>query len=224
MDAMTLLLLASIGFVASHFIMSHPLRDGLVSRLGIGGFLGLYSLVSLLFFGLMIWAYVSVPTGKTYWPVGRGIWDASTLLMLIASILYVGSNIRNPAMPMPGAEKAALQAPHGVFRITRHPMMWSFALWALVHILIAPRLDNFILMGSIIFLALVGAHMQDRKKERLLGDTWRRWKAETSFMPFGKGLAMPGWIAFIGGIILWLLATWLHAPLGAPPAGIWPYV
>nr|WP_164117339.1 NnrU family protein [Sphingorhabdus sp. Alg239-R122] len=224
MNPVIALLLACTAFVASHFIMSHPMRDGLVARFGTGGFLGLYSLVAAIFLGLMIWAYMSIPSSAPYWGAGRGIWDSATLVMLVASILYVGSNIRNPALPNPKAAERDIPPPHGVFRITRHPMMWSFALWALVHIMIAPRIDNFILMGSIIFLALVGAHMQDRKKERLLGDAWRQWKSATSFIPFGRGLAAPGWIAFVGGILLWLLATWLHAPLGAPEAGIWSYL
>lgn len=144
--------------------------------------------------------------------------------MLIASIFFVGANIKNPAMPIPGAEKMAMQPPHGVFGITRHPMMWSFAMWGLVHILIAPRLDNFILCGAIIFLALVGAHMQDRKKKHLMGSAWSEWTSATSFVPFARGFAMPGWIALIGGTTLWLLATWLHPALGAPLAGIWAWL
>lgn len=39
-----MLLIAATAFVGTHFLMSHPLRAPLVSRLGEKGFLGLYSL------------------------------------------------------------------------------------------------------------------------------------------------------------------------------------
>ena len=46
MNGVTSLLLANIAFVGSHFLMSHPLRRGLVKAFGGKGFLGVY------FFGL----------------------------------------------------------------------------------------------------------------------------------------------------------------------------
>ena len=71
--------------------------------------------------------------------VGGGPGALATLIMLVGSILFMGSLIGNPAMPAPGAAKAAQAAPRGVFAITRHPMMWSFGLWALAHILVFPQ-------------------------------------------------------------------------------------
>ena len=47
-------------FVGLHFLMSHPLRAPLVSRLGEGAFRGLYSVVSLATFGAMIWYYRAI--------------------------------------------------------------------------------------------------------------------------------------------------------------------
>jgi len=69
------------------------------------------------------------------------------------------------------------------------------------------------------FLALVGAHLQDRKKEALLGDAWRSWEANTSYWPrFGKLFAV-GWKPWLIGIVLWLLFSWLHRPIGGIDAG-----
>jgi uncharacterized membrane protein len=42
----------------------------------------------------------------------------------------------------------AAKVPTGVFRVTRHPMMWGIALWGLSHMLVAPRMDSFLFNGS----------------------------------------------------------------------------
>ena len=142
--------------------------------------------------------------------------------MLFASILLIGSLVGNPAHP--GAGRRAGQAPRGVYAITRHPMNWSFILWALVHASLSGSPRNLIVAGGIFILALFGSIGQDRKKERLLGEAWRDWEARTSFVPFAAAVAgkvrwrdtVPGAIALIGGIILWALATSYHAPLVSP--------
>jgi uncharacterized membrane protein len=108
-----------------------------------------------------------------------------------------------------------------VFGITRHPMMWAFALWSLAHALVAPNPATLALTFGIAFLALVGAAMQDRKKAALQPVRWPDWTSRTSFVPYGRGWAWPGLIATLGGIVLWLAATWLHPVAGAPPVVPW---
>ncbi|MGK3871081.1 NnrU family protein, partial [Enterococcus faecium] len=75
-----------------------------------------------------------------WWDVGDGLWITVTLVMLLASLLLMGSLIGNPALPGPAPKSAP--TPRGVFTITRHPMMWAFALWALCHIAIMPNAAN----------------------------------------------------------------------------------
>src|SRR3546814_7623354 len=68
-------------------------------------------------------------------------------------------------------------------------MMWGFGLWGLCHIAVFPDPSNLVLAGSIAVLALVGAALQDSKKERLQPDIWRAWEAKTSYWPFAAILA-----------------------------------
>lgn len=222
MQGYAMLLAGAIGFVGSHFAMSHPLRAPMVARLGATGFQLVYTLVSFATLFLMVQGFGRTPVSEPLWAAGDGVWAVSTGLMLIASILFAGSLIGNPALPVPeaAAKKIAVKDPAGVFRITRHPMMWSFALWGIAHILVAPRLDTFILCGAIITLALVGSKLQDGKKFILMGDAWLHWQSRTSFIPFARGVAFPGWLALIGGTALWLGAQWAHMPLGVGAAGI----
>src|SRR5205085_4164207 len=125
------LTLSALLFVGTHFLLSHPLRDALLRRLGPGAFQGVYSLIALVTFGLMIWYYDAIGREPQLWAVGDGLWLAASLLMWFGSILFVGSFLSNPALP--GARLDRRQAPRGVFAITRHAMMWGFASWALVH-------------------------------------------------------------------------------------------
>jgi uncharacterized membrane protein len=217
---MTNLLLALIAFVGSHFAMSHPLRRPLVGALGERGFLPLYSLVSTATLVWVVFAFRAAPRGNDLWHPSPALWVASGVIMLIAAILLVGSFFGNPAFPHPEADGPAPQ-PKGVFGITRHPMMWAFALWSLAHTLVAPYPAALALTFAIAFLALVGAHMQDRKKAVLQPRRWPHWTAQTSFVPYGRGWAWPGIVATIGGIVLWLVATWLHPIAGAPPVAPW---
>ena len=201
-------------FVGLHFLMSHPLRAPLVRALGEKGFRALYSVISLVTFGAMIWFYRSLGREPMLWVPGNALHVAGTLLMWLGSILFVGSFVGNPALP--GARRPS-GGPRGVLAITRHPMMWGFALWAAVHLAVIAMPKALVFDGAIILLALLGSAMQDRKKKALMGETWHEWSAQTAFVPFTRGLASPGLFALVGGTLLFLLATWLH-PI---PTGPW---
>jgi uncharacterized membrane protein len=218
------LALAAFAFAGAHLLLSHPLRRQLAGRLGERGFAGLYSLIAALSLGWMIFAYRAGDDMNPYWIAPYGWWPFASALMLLASILLAGSLVRNPAFPHPGAKPEAIPAPRGVFAITRHPMNWSFALWALVHLTLSGSPRNLIVAAAILVLALAGSAGQDRKKARLPGEVWRDWQARTSFVPFGAILAgkvrwrdaVPGAVALVGGLVFWAVATSWHAPLVSP--------
>jgi uncharacterized membrane protein len=211
---LALLGLAAFSFVATHFIMSHPLRALLVAKLGERGFGIAYTVVAFITLGWTIWAFRQVPAEQPLWVAGDAAWLVTSLLMWVGSILFIGSLRRNPALPRPGKVIERIDDPHGVYAITRHPMMWGFALWALVHAIVDATPASLILTSAIAFLALVGAGFQDSKKAQLMAPTWEDWKARTSFVPFARGGAIPGMFALLGGTILFFAATWAHPPAG----------
>lgn len=217
---------ASAAFVGTHFLLSHPLRAPIVRRTGEGAFLGIYSLVAAVTLGWLVMAYRAVPDAAPLWPVGDLLWAVATAVMLVASVLFMGSLVRNPASPDPRGAARTAPEPRGVYGITRHPMMWSFALWGAVHILVYPDPSNIVLATAVILLALVGAHLQDRKKARLRPDFWPEWARRTSFWPFASGqrIGRLGGHALGGGIAMWLAATWAHMPLAGWAAGIWRWI
>ena len=212
------LFFSAIAFVGLHFLLSHPLRRPLVRSLGERAFQGIYSLIALLTFGAMIYFYHAIGREpERLWDAGDAGWIIGTILMWLALILFVGSFVKNPALV--GARGPA-GGPSGVFRITRHPMMWAFAIWAGVHLMILAAPKTLVFDGAIIILALAGAFGQDRKKARQFGENWHDWTAQTAFVPFTKGVGNPGAVALIGGTLLFFLATWAH-PI---PAGLWRWL
>ncbi|TPG40425.1 MFS transporter [Sphingomonas koreensis] len=230
MSGTGIVLAAVIAFVGTHFVMSHPLRGSLVGALGERGFAGVYALVSLATLGWVALAYRAAPATPMLWPVGDGLSAIVTIIMLIASVLLMGSLIGNPALPDPGGTPTMPETARGVFTITRHPMLWAFALWGLCHIAVYPMAANIIVAIGIVVLSLIGAALQDRKKERLLGHAWRGWEAKTSYLPFAAiaaGRARLGGFRphdWAGGLVIWLAATWAHIPLAGWAAGVWRWV
>jgi uncharacterized membrane protein len=212
------LLFSAIAFVGTHFLLSHPLRGPLVREMGERPFRGLYTLVAFVTLGSMIYFYRVIGREAPLWDAGEAGWIAGTILMWLASILLVGSFFGNPALP--GVLAARRGEVKGVFWITRHPMMWSFAIWAAVHLTLVAMPKALVLDGAILLLALGGAAMQDRKKAAAMGEAWHEWTAQTAFIPFTRGVGNPGAVALIGGTLLFLIATWLH-PM---PAGFWRWI
>lgn len=221
MSDITLLIFAVSLFVGSHELLSHPLRAPIVGRIGEKGFALVYSVIALgtLFWAVQVWK--SIPQNRL-WLVPDWLHLVAIALMLFAAILFVGSvTSPNPAlMGMPAGG-----SPRGVQRITRHPMMWSFAIWAIVHILLSADSRTIVLASGILTLALFGARMQDQKK-RAASSAYGDHINATGFVPFGAqfrgrapwGSAVPGLVATIGGLVLWGVLIWGHPLVIGVPA------
>jgi len=218
--ALVELVAANIAFVGTHFAMSHPLRTPLVRMLGDIGFQIAYSLVSI---ATLAWVYLAFKAAPPVDLPGSGEigWVIATLLTLPAMVLFAGSLIGNPALPSPAAAEQARAEPKGSMRVTRHPMMWGFALWALSHIVLFWSMRTMIVAIAIGFLALVGARMQDRKKRQQMGEAWADWEGKTSYWPRWGQLLNVGPLPWAIGLILFVFLSWLHQPLGGISAGIW---
>jgi uncharacterized membrane protein len=220
---MALFALLMAAFVVTHIGMATAAsRDGIVARAGEKGFQGLYALVSFALLGAAMYVYRDLEP-VPLWVAPTGAWHVATLVMLLASILFVGSvTPANKALAgVPVTDRPA----SGVLRITRHPMMWSFALWAAVHATLSGSLPTVILAVGIGALALLGAAHQDHKKRRLMGETWARYERETSYWPFGAQVSgrqpwsavWPGTVPVVGGVALWALLTFVHPVLMKAP-------
>jgi uncharacterized membrane protein len=217
------LIAANVAFVGTHFAMSHPLRSPMVKTLGAGGFTAAYSLVSFATLGWVAFAFKAAPPADLPGS-GEAGWIIASLLTLIAMILLAGSFIGNPALPTPMADAQARAEPKGVFIVTRHPMMWAIGLWAASHIILFWSLRTLVTAAAMGVLALVGAKLQDAKKEALMGAAWAEWESKTSYWPRWAKLLAVGPLPLIGCAVLWLAGSWLHLWMAGIPAGAWKWL
>lgn len=222
-QSLVILAAANIAFVGTHFAMSHPLREPMVKALGAGGFQGVYTLVSAATLAWVYFAFVAAPPADL---AGSGEvgWIIATVLTLPAMVLLAGSLIGNPALPTPMAEAQARAAPKGVFLVTRHPMMWGIGLWAISHLVLFWSTRTMITALAIGVLALVGAYMQDRKKEVLMGGAWTEWESKTSYWPRWGKLVGVGPVPLVVGTALFVGFSWVHLWRAGIPAGIWRWL
>ncbi|WP_379553223.1 NnrU family protein [Qipengyuania sp. DGS5-3] len=225
--ALTSLVAASLAFVGLHFAMSHPLRAPMVRVMGPQIFEVVYSVIVI---ATMVWMYFAFKAVEApsvpFWPGFDDVsWAIGSALTLAGTVLFVGAiTPKNASMAVPGAEKHAAAAPSGMMRVTRHPMMWGFALWALAHIIAAPTDRTLIVMNAVVILALVGAKFMDAKKRHTMGEVWDGYVAQTRFVPSIPGLFRAGWKPWLIGTALWLALTWVHQPAGGGAAGVWRWV
>ena len=148
--------------------------------------------------------------------------------MLVAFLLFVAS-VSAPNPTMIGPAGVATRPPRGVQRITRHPMLWSFAIWAAVHIIGNGDTAAIVFFGAFLVTALAGMPSIDAKLARRDPATWHALSATTSIVPFGaiaQGrnrlvLREFGWLTPLIAVVAWALLLHLHPWLfGVAPVAL----
>jgi uncharacterized membrane protein len=186
----TQLIAAAAFLLATHYgISSTPLRAWLVARLGERAYLGLYSLLAL---GAIIWvigAYARAPYAPL-WPTPAWLAWVPLIVMPFALVLAVsGLSTLNPTAVGAPDTLGRAEPVRGIFRVTRHPFMWSVGLWAGAHIIANGDLAGLVLFATFGTLALLGTWLIDRKFAARRGADWQRFAAATSNLPFAAILA-----------------------------------
>ncbi len=224
MDAMTQLALATAAFIGTHFISSTPLRAALTKAMGEKAYLGTYSLAAFATLGWMIHSYANAPLA----PLWRGLRHLPSAVMPFALLLIVCALMtRNPSAVGQSAALAGAEPARGMLRVTRHPMMWGVALWALAHLLARGDMAALLFFGGFALLALCGTLLIDARKAAALGEDWRRYAQATSNLPFAAIAAGRnqfhaseiGWAKLGIGLALYAVLLFAHPFL----FGVRPY-
>ncbi len=205
---MILLALAAILWVAIHVgLAGTALRGVAVQRLGENGFRGVFSVLSIASIALLCAAYVKAPTRMLWFAPTFLLWLLA-LLMLAATILLMGSVLtRNPTAI--GGDGAEIR---GIFLLTRHPMLWSFSIWAFVHIVGNGDLASLLFFGAFLVTSIAGMPSIDAKIAKRNPPAWHTLAATTALIPGSRGwpLARIGAAPFLAGAGLWLVLFLAH--------------
>jgi uncharacterized membrane protein len=182
MDPTTNLVVAAIAFLATHYLSSTPLREVLVATLG-RAYVAMYSLLAFATLGWMIWAFYHAAFVNLWYAVAL---RPVPLIVMPFALVFLVCGLTTPNPTLVGRERLlkSVQPAHGILRVTRHPMMWGFALWAGSHIVARGDAAALIFFGTFLVLALSGTWLIDRRKAAALGDHWQRFAAVTSNVPF----------------------------------------
>ncbi len=225
---MALLVFAALIWLGIHIgIAGTRLREMLVARVREGPFRGAFSLLSILAIVLLGWAWSRAET-TPLWPAPGWLRWALAAVVLAAFVLLVASVARrNPTML--AGEAAMAQAPQGIHRVTRHPMLWSFALWAATHVLGSEDSAAILLCGTLMVTSLAGMPSIDAKLARRDPATFQTLSATTSILPFAaiaqaRNRFVPGeigWSTLAIGIVAWAAALYVHPWLfGVAPVAL----
>lgn len=131
-------------------IVADDWRSATRSRIGEPAFKGLYSLVSIAGFALLIWGYGQARLSpQALWGTPKGMAHLAALLTLPAFVLLAAAYVPRNHL------KAKLQ----------HPMVLSVKLWALAHLLANNTVADLCLFGSFLVwsvLSFRAARQRDR--------------------------------------------------------------
>lgn len=215
------LLLAALIWIGWHVGLSGTsLRDRVVARMGGTGFMVLFSIGSVVSILLLVMAYNAAPT-IFLWSAPLWLRWMLALVMLPAFILFIAS-VTSPN-PTSAGQKLGEAGPRGITRVTRHPMLWSFAIWGVVHMVGNGDVASLLFFGAFALTALVGMPSIDAKLAKRDPAGWARLAAGSSIIPFAAGPARWDEIGarpLVLGAALWVGLLAAH-PIAFGVPAIW---
>ena len=185
---MGMLILGLVLFLGVHStrIVADGWRTTMLARLGEGRWKGLYALLSLIGFALLVWGYgLARQQPVLLWQPPAGMRHVAALLMLIAFVLLAATYVPRNAV------KARLH----------HPMVLAVKVWALAHLLSNGNLADLLLFGSFLLWAALSFRAA-RARDRATGASYAAGTAAGTAMTLLAGIA--AWAVF---------AFWAHALL-----------
>lgn len=191
--AMTWLILGLVVFLGVHSvrIVAEGWRTQMRARIGELPWKGLYSLVSIAGFALMVWGFGQARLQPEV------LWTPPVAMRHIAALLVLISFVFLAAAYVPGnAIKARLH----------HPMILAVKIWALAHLLANGKLADVVLFGAFLVWAILDFR-SSRLRDRAAGTT------------YPSGHTMGTVLTVVVGVLAWAaFAFWGHlALIGVAP-------
>jgi len=180
---MGVLVLGLVLFFAAHSvsIVNEAWRDRMVARYGERSWQGVYALVAIVGFVLMVWGYGLARQEPVV------VYSPPSWLRHVAMLLLV------PVFPL----LFAAYLPGRIQTTTKHPMLAATKLWAFAHLLANGMLADVLLFGAFLIWAVVDRISMKRRVQR-----------PVSGAPLAKANDL---IALAAGLVLYVaFFFWLH--------------
>ncbi len=192
---MTLLMLGLVLFLGVHStrIVAEGWRTATIARVGEKPWKGIYSLLSIAGFVLLVIGYGAARQSPVVL-FAPPVWTRH-----LAALLTIPAFVLLAAAYVPG---------NAIKRAIGHPMIAGVKVWALAHLLSNGTLADVLLFGTFLAWAVLG-FIAARRRDRAAGTTY----------PAGPGSRTA--IAVVVGLVAWaVFAFALHRPLiGVAPFG-----
>ncbi|MEL0168857.1 MAG: NnrU family protein [Pseudomonadaceae bacterium] len=193
---MLLLILGLILFLGMHSarLFAADKRASFIAAKGPLAWKGMYALVSIIGFVLIIYGYGQARMSPTW------LWISPVWTRHLAALLTIPAFILIVATYIPGS---CIKARVG------HPMLLGVKFWALAHLIANGSLADLLLFGG--FLAWATAlFVVSRKRDRAAG------------VSYGKGKPVMDAVVVVVGLVAWAaFAFYLHgAWIGVKPMGV----
>ena len=192
---MSALILGLLMFLGMHSarIFAEGWRSQVIAQRGPGAWKGLYTVVSLVGFGLIVWGYGQARLAP------QVLWASPTWTRHLAALAMWLSLVLLVAAYLPG---------NGIKARLHHPMVLAVKVWAFAHLLANNTLADVVLFGGFALWAVLDFR-SSRQRDRTAGTVYPAGTIGATVATVVLGTAL--WAAF---------AFWLHTLLfGVRPFG-----
>jgi len=187
---MALFLIGLFIFLASHSsrIFAEPWRNKMIDQIGEVKWKGLYTIISLIGFIVMVIGYGQARENTiVLWQPNAFLIYIALLLNLIAFIFLAGSSPSNNAIRLK----------------LKHPMILGVKVWALAHLLSNGTLVDLILFGSFLIWAVLD--FRSARKRPILVPEKAEISTKATVITIASGVVL--WIIFIFGLHQYLIGV-----------------
>ncbi|MGY3039774.1 putative membrane protein [Rhodanobacter sp. TND4EL1] len=188
---MTVLLIGLLIFLGLHSlrIFADDWRSRQVARLGEMRWKGIYAVISLIGFVLIVWGFGLARQHPVHlYTPPMALRHLNALFTLIAFVLVAAAYI----------PRNHLKAKFG------HPMLLGVKVWAFGHLLATGMLRDVVLFGAFLAWAVV-LFIVSRRRDRRLGTVYSAGTLAGDALVVVIGIA--GWVAFAFWLHLWLIGV-----------------
>ena len=191
---MLMMILGLALFLGMHAVtMARGFRARLIGRLGEGGFRGLYTVVSVIGFVLLIYGYGQQRAAGYIVIWDPPVWTRHLALLLNLPIFVLLAVGRRPSW---------------ILSVVKHPMLLAVKIWATAHLIANGDLGSMLLFGSFLAWAVMARISIKRRPEEIART------AAIGTVAFGRRDVT----AIVAGLALYVaFALWLHPLLIGVP-------